>query len=181
MAVWEVRAVMQYGDRFWENVWDIDIGTATDVPPALILAIEAFHLNTLLNLYSLARIVRRPKGTTDEFVEIVVAAAGLIDVGAAHALPLWNSVRLILGVAAGRVGFKFLRGLLTDAMIADEQNHITSGIISAVETRAITLFNAASDAACFFVVGADDKPSVSPTVQATIQMRQQHRKRKKPA
>jgi hypothetical protein len=181
MAVWEVRAVFQYGDRFWENVWEVDVGSLTDVPSALLLAFETFHLSTLLDLYTLVRIVRRPAGTTDEFIETLVGTVGANEVGSNHVLPLWNTVRLLLQGGAGRPGSKFLRGFLTDAMIADELFHIDPAIVSAVETHAIDLFNAASDADCSIVFGAGFQVAVSPVVQASIQMRQPHRKRRRAA
>jgi len=179
MAVWEVRVVYQYGDRFWENVWDVDIGAATDVPPALLDAFQSFAIATVLDLFSVARIVRRPKGTADEFIEILVGVAGALAIGSNKVLPLWNTVRVLLNAGAGRPGIKFLRGILTQASVSDEQNHIDSGTISLLQTELDSLFNAASDEDCTFVIGADDKPAVSPVVQTTIQMRQQHRKRKK--
>jgi len=179
VAIWEIRAIDRYGDRFWENVWHLDVGALEDVPPEVILALEVFHLDILLDIYSLARIVRRPAGSTDAFIEVIIEGAGHQAVGSQHALPLWNTVKLLLSGGVGRPGSKFLRGFLTDAMLTDEQNHLTSGIITVVQTAANTLFNAVSDAECNFVFGADDRPAVSPTVQTAIQMRQPHRKRKK--
>lgn len=180
MAVWEVRVVYQNGDRFWENVWHVDIGAATDVPPGLLAQFESFAIATLLDIYSVARIVRRPAGTSDAFIEELIGAAGALVLGSNKVLPLWNTVRVLLNAGAGRPGIKFLRGILTQASITDEQNHIDSGTISLLQTELDALFNQASDDTCTFVIGADDKPAVSPVVQSLIQMRQPHRKRKKP-
>jgi preprotein translocase subunit Sss1 len=179
MAIWEVRVVYQNGDRFWENVWNVDIGEATDVPPALVSAFVTFARNCLLDLYSVARVARRPAGSHDEFIETVVGLAGLLAVGSGKALPLFNVVKLVLQVGAGRPGIKLLRGLLSNAHLLDEQNHIIPSLITLVDGNANDLFNAASAAACTFVVGESNKPAVSPVVDQSVEMRQLHRKRKK--
>lgn len=181
MAVWEVRPVFQHGDRFWENVWHINIGADTDVDPALLDAITHFSLKTLLDLYSLQRVVRRPAGSHDEFIEVIVAAAGLVGAGDNLALPLFNVARVLLQGGIGRPGEKLIRGLLLATDIADDQNHIKPALVSYVQSEADTLFNAASTAAQSFVFGAGDKFAVSPIVDSTIAMRQLHRKRKKSA
>jgi hypothetical protein len=181
MAVWENRVIYRYGDRFWENVWNVDVGAETDVPADVTTALETFAIQTLLDIFTVERIVRRPAGTTDEFIEVIVGAAGALAIGSQKVLPLWNTIKVLLQVGAGRPGIKFLRGILTGASVTDEQNHIDSGTVTLITGKLITLFNAVSDAGCNFVVGEDDKPAVSPAMSNTIQMRQQHRKRKKPA
>jgi hypothetical protein len=110
MAVWEVRVVNQTGERFWENVWHVDVGADTDVDPALLSAFETFAVNMLLTIYSCARIVRRPAGTTDAFIEILVGAAGTRGLAGSFALPLFNTVRVLLAAGAGRPGLKYFRG-----------------------------------------------------------------------
>lgn len=179
MAVWEVRLVYQTGDRFWENVWHVDVGSADDVPSALVLAFETFGLSTLRDIYTLARIARRPAGSTNEFIDVIVGAAGSVVTGADKVLPLFNVVRLLLEAGAGRPGVKLLRGLLVGGDLADEQNHLAAPMISLVQSAANDLFNAASDASCTFVVGAGNRPAVSPSVDPQVEMRQRHRKRKK--
>jgi hypothetical protein len=160
-------------------VWHVDIGALEDVPGGLLLALQTFHLDTLLDLYTLVRLVRRPAGTSDAFIEVLIDTVGANAVGAAHVLPLWNTVRILLEGGVGRPGIKFLRGFLTDAMLADELGHIDPAIVTAIENHAIDLFNAASDAACSFVYGSDNRVAVSPTTQSSIQMRQPHRKRRR--
>lgn len=181
MAVWETRLVYKVADRFWENIFHVDIGSATDVPPDLVLAFEQFGRSVLLDAFTLDRIVRRPAGSHDAFIETVVGLVGLNTVGTSKILPLFNVVRVLLQVGAGRPGIKYLRGLLLNVHLIDEQDHIDPALLTIVNNAFDTLYNAASDAACTFVVGADDKPSVSAAVDHTIEMRQQHRKRKKTA
>jgi len=179
LAIYEVRLVYRYGDRGWENVWHVDIGSDGDVAPALLEAFQTFGLDTLLSLYSLQRIARRPAGTTNEFIDIIVDAAGAIGIGSNIALPLFNVIRLQLFGGAGRTGVKLLRGALVAADIIDEQNHISSGLHTIIENAAIALFNAASDAGQPLVIGAAHRAAVSPSTDTQVQMRQLHRKRKK--
>jgi len=181
MAVWEVRLVFRNGDRFWENVWHVDVGLLEDVPADLLLAFETFGLSGLRDIYALSKIVRRPAGTTDEFIEIVLESAGLVATAGVNVLPLYNTIKIFLNGGVGRPGYKFIRGYLADDGIADDQDHMNSTIVTFWQGLANDLFNAASDASCQLVFGAGDKVAVSPSVQSLIQMRQKHRKRKKTA
>ncbi len=179
MAVWEVRLVYRNGDRGWENVWHVDVGSATDVPPALTLAFQDFGLNTLLSVYSLQRIARRPAGTTNEFIDVIVDAAGAIGIGSNIPMPLFNVIRLLLFGGVGRPGTKLLRGALVAADIVDDSNHISTTLRTTIENAAVALFNAASDASCQIVFGHANHVAVSPSTDSQVQMRQLHRKRKK--
>lgn len=179
MAVWEVRLVYRYGDRGWENVWHVDTGADSDVDPALTLAFQDFGLNTLLSIYNLQRIARRPVGTSNEFIDVIVDAAGLLPIGSNIAMPLFNVIRLLLEGGVGRPGSKLLRGALVTADVADSANHISSTLRGIIEAQAIDLFNAASDAGQSIVFGPDNRVAVSPTTDSQIQERQLHRKRKK--
>lgn len=179
MAQWEVRVVYRNGDRHWENIWGVDVGALEDVPADLILAFESFAIATLLNRYSVERIVRRPAGSHDAFIEVLVGTAGALLVADNKVLPLFNVVRLLLNAGAGRPGLKLLRGVLLDVHILDEENHIDPALLAIVEGAAITLFNAASDAACSLTVGDSFRAAVSPVVDSTIEMRQLHRKRRR--
>jgi hypothetical protein len=181
MAVWEVRTVVQNGDRSWENVWHVDVGSATDVPPDLVDAFITFARNTLLDLYTVARVVRRPAGTTDEFIEVIVDAAGTIASSGFIALPLFNVVRVLLAGGVGRPGVKYLRGVLATAHIIDDNNTIASALLTAIQGELNTLFNAASDALCDIVFGASNKVAVSSDPDNIVHMRQQHRKRRRSA
>jgi hypothetical protein len=178
MPIFEVRLVYQTGDRFWENVWHVDTVADDDVDPGLLFAFETFGLDTLRDAFKLARIVRRPAGSTDAFIEIIVDAVGHLAVGSGKLLPLWNVVRVLLASGAGRPGIKYLRGVLMDTSIEDEQNTIVSALTGAIQGSVDDLYNAASTAGQFIAFGAADKQSVSAEVDNTIHMRQQHRKRR---
>lgn len=169
----------QTGDRFWENVWHVDVGADTDVDAGLISAFTTFGLDTLRDAFKLARIVRRPAGSTDEFIEVIVDAVGHLAVGSGKLLPLWNVVRILLASGVGRPGIKYLRGVLMDTSIEDEQNTIVSALAAAIQSSVDDLFNAASTAGQFIAFGDPTKDAVSAEVDNTIHMRQQHRKRRK--
>lgn len=169
----------RFGDRGWENVWHIDTGALDDVDPSVILAFQDFGLNTLLSVYNLQRIARRPAGTTNEFIEVIVDAAGAIGIGSLVPMPLFNVIRLLLEGGVGRPGSKLLRGGLVTADVVDDSNHISSTLRTLIEGQAINLFNAVTDAGQSIVFGADNRTAVSPTTDSQVQMRQQHRKRKK--
>src|SRR6266481_6109550 len=134
MAVWEVRAVDQVGERFWENVWHV--GVLTDVPSGLVTAFTDFAVNTLLSIYSVARVVRRPAGTTDAFIEVIVDVAGANPIGGDFALPLYNVMKIALAGGTGRPGAKLLRGLLVAGDITDELNHINAAKVTGIQTAA---------------------------------------------
>jgi hypothetical protein len=178
MAVWEVRTIKQYGDRFWENVWHLDIGADTDVSATMIDAFRDFDRSLLRDIYTLARIVRRPAGTTDAFIEVILGLAGLL-ASTGKVLPLFNTVRILLNVGAGRPGQKFLRGYLTDADLSGDDVHIESASVSQVEDAVFALLNTASSEGYTFVESGDDKPVSGAAVQALVQMRQLHRKRRR--
>ena len=178
MAVWEVRLVYRYGDRGWENVWHVDTGAETDVNNLLLEQFQTFGLNTLLSLYSLQRIARRPAGTTNEFIDIIVDAAGLLPIGSNVAMPLFNVVRILLQGGLGRPGSKLMRGGLVTADVVDSLGHISATLRGIFEAEAIALFNQASDIGQSIVFGPDNHIALTPSVDSQVQERQLHRKRR---
>jgi hypothetical protein len=179
LAIWEVRLVYRNGDRGWENVWHVDSGSDSDVDPALLGQFQTFGLNTLLSIYNLQRIARRVVGTDNEFIDIIVDAAGALPIGSLVAMPLFNVVRVLLEGGVGRPGSKLMRGGLVTADVVDSANHISTTLRGIYESEAVDLFNAASAASQFLVFGSDNRAAVSPTIDSQVQERQLHRKRKK--
>lgn len=179
MATFEVRAVFSYGDRHWENVWEVDVGTAADVPDTVITAFKTFHLDTLLSTYILDKIVRRPSGSHDEFIEVLYGLPGNRDVGASEPLPLFNTILVYLAPFAGRPGLKYLRGFLVNTDLVGLGGAIADAARATVEGRMIDLLAAVLAASCFIAVAADKQVTAS-SIKETTQMRQLHRKRKKP-
>jgi hypothetical protein len=179
MAIWEVRTVDSTGDRFWENVWHVDIGSLTDVPPDLVTAFVDFALDTLCDAYTVSKVVRRPAGSTDEFIEVIVDAVGHRALSGGIPLPLYNTIRCALSAGVGRPGIKYLRGFLEASDLVGDGTIMSTAIVTAIQLALNTLYNAASDAACTLVIGADNKPSVTAVPDPLVAMRQRHRKRKK--
>jgi len=181
MAIWEVRVVYRTGERFWENVWHVDVGALTDVPAALLTSFEDFARATLLDAFIVERIVRRPAGTSDEFIETAIGLAGLIATGGDAVLPLFNTVRVLLTSGAGRPGQKFLRGLLTNLDVTGANYIIDPATVTIVQSAMIDLLNSVSDEECYLPEGRLDTAVVSAVVQNVVPMRQQHRKRRRTA
>lgn len=179
MAIWEVRAVFKYGDRFWENVWHLDIGELEDFPVGAIVAVSNFSLDTLLNVYELVKIVRRPAGTSDAFVESIANTPGNRSAGADVALPLFDTVRLVLEGGVGRPGQKFLRGLLLLNDIAASGGVLKPAVIALVEAAATTLISDLLADDVQIVVGSTNKVVLSASAESDVQERQLHRKRRR--
>lgn len=179
MAIWEVRAVLSTGIREWSNVYHIDIGSDTDVDPAVISAMSTFYQAVTLSIFTLDRIIRRPAGVSDAFIIANYALAGGRGMGGSLALPLFNTVKMLLDSGAGRPGFKFLRGMLLLADLDDSQSTIDPAVISDINIAFDVLLNAAVTAGQTFVEGASLAPIVSSSFENKVAMRQLHRKRKK--
>jgi len=179
MAVWEVRVVLAFGDREWENVYHIDAGTSTDVDASIVEAFQDFYLDRTLSTYILKRIVRRVLGSTDAFIEITIDVPGSLSPGVNIPAPLFNTVRMLLDSGAGRPGSKFLRGMLLQNNLIDSSGTIDPDIISQINVSFDNVLNAAAEAGQDLVFGADDKHVVSSSFQGSVQERQRHRKRKK--
>jgi hypothetical protein len=178
MAVWEVRVVATDSSRSWENVWHIDVGDADDVPAAVISALYDFHVGHLLEIYVLSKIARRPVGTHDEFIESIYNHAGSVPLSGSFPLPLFNTLKFFLTGGTGRPGYKFLRGLLTSANVIDDRNNISPSLVANVETAVLALISAVTGADAEIVFGLG-KIATSASTQLFVQMRQQHRKRKR--
>jgi len=179
MAVWEVRVVAGFGDREWENVYHIDAGADTDVDPSIILELVNFHVSRSFAVYIIKRIVRRILGTSDAFIEVAVNAPGAIDPLTEVPAPLFNTIRMILQAGAGRVGGKFLRGMMVQSQIIDDNGTLASTLISAMNTAFDSVLNAAATAGQTFVFGSDNKIVSSAEFQQVVQERQRHRKRRR--
>jgi hypothetical protein len=94
-------------------------------------------------------------------------------------MPLFNTVRVLLTGGVGRPGLKFLRGLLDTGDIADNSTDILATVVAAVEAATLTLLGEIVTAGCEVLEGAAGRPVTSASTQLTVQMRQEHRKRKR--
>lgn len=178
MAVWEVRVVMSAGDRGWENVWHVDVGSDTDVDPTVINSLRTLYETILLPAFTLVKIVRRPAGSHDAFIEAIYELAGGRSGATGFALPLFDVIRVILGGAVGRPGVKYLRGCLTTGDITDAGDDIGTSFLGGVETLIDNVIAAAVAAGQQLVFG-EDRVALTATPQPKVAMRQLHRKRRR--
>jgi hypothetical protein len=118
-------------------------------------------------------------GTSDEFTEAVFNTAGLVDVGTGDAMPLWNTVKVLLVGGIGRPGIKYLRGMIFGDSLSGDAGLLDSALVLAIQEEWDTMQNAVETAGCHLVYGAANKLAVSGVVQNLVQMRQQHRKRRR--
>jgi len=182
MAFWEVRAVLQSGDRFWENVYHIQTDGDSDVSTDALNAIIEFYVTRTLSVYTIVKLVRRLLGTADSFIETSVDEAGTFDAGSSDLLPLWNTIRVVLNSASGRNGLKFLRGMALASQLTATEGQWDPSLITAVQTAWTTMENAIeATTGQHLVFGAANKIAFSGDVQSTVQMRQRHRKRRRSA
>lgn len=178
MAQFEVEITFDYGDRHWQNRWDVD---AADIATVLDGAdfFKNRHKAMLLGLYTLARMVVRPPASRGEFFEVVWNIPGDRGFSGLDPLPLFNTVFTALETAAGGLpGKKFFRGLLL-ASDLEPSGLLNPSIQTLVNTQVGGLI---ADLAGIGVTIAlsNDKVVTFPSTQASVQMRQLHRKRKKP-
>lgn len=177
MALFEVEVTMNYGDRHWQNRWEV---TAADLATAAAGAVDfaGFHQSVLLDTFIVATVLTRPPATRNEFIQEVVDVAGDNASAGKIVLPLFNTMRVLLATASpGRPGQKFLRGLLTAEDLAPG-NLIDAGITGAVQTHLNTLISNLGSLG-IVLVEAGSKVVTHATAQALVQERQLHRKRRK--
>jgi len=181
MAIWEIKVVCSVSGRFWSNVYHIDIGADTDVDSSILSALSSFYTANMLTPFTLERIIRRPADTADAFTEMIIQAAGTRSLSGSFALPLYNTLKMILQSGPGRPGLKYLRGMLLSSDITDSISGLNSSTVSAINSDFDDVLNAASTAGQSFVEGASDSPVVSAEFPLKLQMRQEHRKRRNTA
>lgn len=177
MPLFEVEVTMNYGDRHWQNRWEC---TADDIATvaASLVDFAGFHQEILLDAFIVASVLVRPPATRNEFIQLVVDSPGLNAAAGKIILPLYNTVRTLLVTAvAGRPGQKFFRGLLT-ADDLDPNFLIDATTAGSVQTHLNTLI-ANLTSVGVTLVEAEGKVITHSTVQALMQERQLHRKRRK--
>lgn len=179
MAIFEVRVVLKFGDRHWENVYHVDTVAAEDVAPEVITALFDFYVSRTISLFVIERIVRRVLGTHDEFVESLFNTPGAVSAGDGDAMPLFNTVKVLLQGAIGRPGVKYLRGMIFGDSLSGDEGLIDAALVTALQTAWDTMQNSVETAGQHLVFGAADKVCTTAVVENFVQMRQQHRKRRR--
>jgi hypothetical protein len=178
VAVFKCQTFKQIGTgRPWSNVWHFiasDLEAAASVAEAITNS-EAGILSPAVTITK--RIVREVGGGPD-FVSVALAVAGTLT-GSGDLWPLFNTIRVIVTVAGfGRNDGKFLRGLIGDAITAgsvingDTVTFVRNHLIDLLDTMTGTGTPLCADDGALW-----DAIDVSPIVQ----MRQEHRKRRRSA
>lgn len=159
----------------WSNVYHVD---AADLGAAGLAFSESMQtpLLGILHVSCLLDKVLISSLEDDTFTEIVVGQGG--DNGDTNdIMPLFNSIKVLFQpVGFGRPDYKFIKGTLTDD--ANESGFIASSVMGLVQSAFATAISDMSGSSAPLCSENGDLWS-SVVVQAQIQMRQMHRRRKK--
>lgn len=162
------------GDRFWTNVFHVN---ATDLDAAAGFANTVLVDALAANLSATFSIV---KTVVDHLADDTFATTPLSIPGASSSggeQPLFNTVKVNISVAGhGRNDGKFIRGYLNETVVEDAQILATP---RGVYEDAFNGLIADATASGVDLVDADGNLWLVATVQAAVQMRQLHRRRKK--
>jgi hypothetical protein len=161
----------------WSNVWHV---SAADIPTAVAGCNSALVPSLLPILHSACQIqsflVSDEVG--DLFVTQPVNAAGTSP-DSGDMLPLFNSMKvLFIDASFGRPDYKYFKGYLTESLHTN--SFINDTTIAAVQIAMGDMIDD-MESALTPLVSSDNDSYNSASVQAAVQMRQMHRKRKKSA
>lgn len=176
MPLFETEVTMTVGDRHWQNKWQV---TAADLATAASGAVDfaGFHQDILLDAFLVGTVLTRNPAVPGDFIQLVVDSPGANTSAGKIVLPLFNTIRALLVTAApGRPGQKFFRGLLTASDI-NSSNVIDPLLAGVIQTHLATLISNLSSLS-ITMVEASSKVVVNAVVQAIVQERQLHRKRR---
>ncbi len=176
MALFRHQVFFQVGtDRPWTNVWHVDaadLATAAAVAATVLAPGLASYIESAVLL---TKIITSTPGSPGAFIDQAFAITGGAG-GSGDLMPLFCTVRPIFGVGSGRNDSKFFRGLLTEGL----QN---AGVIDPtyVTGLASSLTALLGDMTTNLTPFCDKdlNPYTSVAVQATVQDRQRHRKRRR--
>lgn len=176
MPVFRIQVFYQLGTiGKWSNVWhalSADIPTLlTDVSAVMVPDLQpALHPDATLLRTLISDLDGDLFVTTEQNVGGSSSESGSL-------LPLFNSVKVLLNSGElGRPDLKYIKGFVTEDMQTDGVLEPTQQ--SAIDVRFTTLLSdmAAAGSPLVTLGGSE---YVSASVQAAVQMRQMHRKRKK--
>lgn len=131
MAVWQVVIEKQLGSEYWVNDYHIEapdaIGASTQA--GSIVAIERTVHSTLVG-FTKYRI--RPAGSSAQGTVYPIGLPGQNN-GIGAYLPLYNTARIDMAPASGRVGRKYLKCPVSQA--AQSDGAFNSGFLSYINTN----------------------------------------------
>lgn len=178
MADFFVQVKQSFGTEKWQNRWRVtaaDIDTVAGVVGAFV----DFHKAILSPGCNLDEVLISTTTMHDGvfIVENINEAGTLSPVG--QLWPRFNTIRMDLNTAAhGRPGRKYFRGALGDENTVGDT--VDGSLQTAVADAADTLL-AALTAASIDLAEGPGTVVTSFTVHPLVQMRQEHRKRRRPA
>lgn len=164
----------QSGDRFWTNVFHVN---ALTIDAAAAFANDVIAPGLIDHMLSQFKIVRTLVShlADNSFVTTPLNLTGAIAGG--DFLPLFNTIKVDISVTGhGRNDFKYLRGSLAESQQTNGQ--LTPEFIALVQATWEGLI-ADGTAAGVDLVDTQGNLWEVPTVQAAVQMRQLHRRRRR--
>lgn len=178
MAVYRVQVFYQLGlSGKWTNVYHVSAPGIADA----ITAVDAGMTAPLLSVLD-------PQATLVKYlisdlagVQFATIPKGLIgtSTAAGDLIPLFNSVKVYISAGAfGKPDYKFIKGFVTESI--QTNGILTAGAQGYVDTAVQTMVNDMITAAVP-LVSENGTPWASVSVQAAVQMRQMHRRRRRRA
>lgn len=157
-----------FNGEYWTNRWFVDAASLTEAEEfgvAVILQNErTFHFSVVT--FTKVRVSDVIEGT-DQFITTPSNQPGLLAIGDAQILPLFNTVRVDLRAGFGRPSRKYYRAPLTEAVVNGD---------TLVATYANTVADAMdSILTTINVVDPQNTPITQATVFPQVQMRQLRR------
>lgn len=167
MPVFKVDIEKQYGTEYWTNVYYVDeesLTLAHGVAAEIVNAEQEIHLVSVnFTKYRTSDMVP----DTDQYITTPLNSPGERGF-AGDPLPLFNVVRVELGVGIGRPSRKYLRGVLCEGDITF--NTINGATLTEIDTDYCNALEAIEE-----LVDRDGSPIVDCNAQPMVGMRQLRR------
>lgn len=167
MPVFKVDVEKQLGTEFWTNVYYVDTPSLTDalLPMADIVVAER-NITSNQVMFTKARVSDLVPGT-DQFITTPLNQPGNVATEGTL-LPLFNVLRVDLGVGVGRPSRKYLRGVLHEAAV--NFNTIEAASYASFQTAYADNLELIEE-----LVDVDGQPIIDVTVNNQVGMRQLRR------
>lgn len=167
MSIFKVDIEKQLGTEFWTNVYYVDAESLTAahaIGAEIVVAERGIHSN--LVTFTKYRTSDMVPGT-DQFITEPLNVQGAVAANSSL-LPLFNVLRVDLGVGVGRPSRKYLRGVLYEDTVT----------FDTVDPAAVAVYDAdyANDLEIIEeLVDIDGQPIINVTVNPKVGMRQLRR------
>ena len=178
MAVFKIEIFKRAASEDWGNVWHVqatDLDEARDAASAIAAAEQVFHSEGVL--FTTAR-VSDTLPDTDVTAQIPLNVNGLREDSGGF-LPLFDTLRIDLSVAAGRPGRKYFRACIVPTDLTTAPDGINPPVVSAAASAIDSLISSLSSTTPLIQVDGD--VILDAVGFPKVQMRQLHRKRRRAA